>query len=110
MLTLQAGLGEECKTIRRRGFGGGLHVVHAGKEWAPALTVRSGRLQAGVICRLVPRQMARSALLACLSASFNSAGGSASSLSTAPCSQPSSEVHIVTVHHASEISRDWNAA
>ena len=110
MLTLQAGLGEECKTTRRRGFGGGVHVVHAGKEWAPALTVRSGRLQAGVICRLVPRQMARSALLACLSASFNSAGGSASSLSTAPCSQPSSEVHIITVHHAFEISRDWNAA
>ena len=63
-------------------------MVDAGEEWAPVLTVRSGRLQAGVICRLVPRQMARSALLACLSASFSSSGGSASSLTAAQSSQP----------------------
>lgn len=47
---------------------------------SPAFTVRRGRLHAGVICRLVPRQMAMSALLACRSDSASSSAGNASSL------------------------------
>lgn len=48
---------------------------------APALRVRSGRLQAGVICRLDPRQMARSAALAATSDATSSSSGRASSQS-----------------------------
>lgn len=46
----------------------------------PALAVRSGRLQAGVIWRLVPRHSATPAALACTLAASNSGSGSASSL------------------------------
>ncbi len=60
--------------------------MHAGavgseKSYSPALIVRSGMLHAGVICKLVPRQMARSALLASCSDLVSSSAGSASSLS-----------------------------
>lgn len=47
----------------------------------PAFGVRRGRSQAGVICRLVPRQMARSAALAASSEATSSSSGSASSQS-----------------------------
>ena len=47
----------------------------------PALGVRRGRSQAGVICRLVPRQMARSAALAASSDAVSSSSGRASSQS-----------------------------
>ena len=47
----------------------------------PARLVRRGKLHAGVIWRLVPRQMARSAWLACCSEHCSSSSGSASSQS-----------------------------
>lgn len=46
----------------------------------PALHVRSGRLQAGVIWRLLPKQSATPAALACSLAASNSLSGNASSL------------------------------